>query len=118
MYIDLLLITIISVLLIDHTGFFRSMLDILWKNCSGTSKPLPDDLYWTDISPFLKPLECSLCTSFWLGLIYLLVTANLNLLSFAYLLLLSIMTPFISDLIQLIKDITIKGVRILSNIFE
>ena len=118
MYIDLLLITVISVLLIDHTGFFRSMLDILWKHCSGTAKPLPDDLCWTDISLFLKPLECSLCTSFWLGLIYLLITGNFSLLSFAYVLFLSIMSPFLSDLIQLIRDIAIKGVRILSDIFE
>lgn len=61
----------------------------------------------------LKPLDCSLCASFWVGLLYLLITAQCNILNIAILLTFSVLTTNIADFIFNIKDLITRLIRLI-----
>lgn len=67
MFIDLLLITLIIVFIIDISGVIDSIEDTLSKWLKGKAK-VP------------KPFSCSLCMTWWVGLIYLLYVGEFTLL--------------------------------------
>lgn len=92
MCLDLLLITIIIVFIIDNSG----VIDSIEK---GLSKWLKAKV----IVP--KPFSCSLCSSWWVGLIYLIINKELTLVYIAYLTILSYLTPIICDTYVLIREI-------------
>ena len=95
--INLLLITIISVIIIDISGFIDSLKSgIKW--CLTKGKMNNSDYR-------LKPIDCSFCTNFWLGIIYLLVTGNITLYYIAAVLILSCFCGLIKSSILLIEDI-------------
>lgn len=66
MYKDLLILTAAIVFVVDLSGFTQS-----WK---GALKR------WLKIDAMrpLKPFDCSLCLSFWAGLIYLLIVGKMS----------------------------------------
>lgn len=53
----------------------------------------------------LKPLDCSFCLAFWVSMCYLIWVGELGLTTVMVTLLLSTLTPIISDLIYLVRDI-------------
>jgi len=92
--IDILFIAIICVCIIDLSGFVQEMEVLLkkWLKIQRGEVRIP------------KPFSCSLCMTFWTGLIYLMITGQFTLFMTAYLLIVSILTPEIKDFIYTIKD--------------
>lgn len=92
--IEIIYIAIICVVIIDLSGFIQSIEQILkkWLKIQKGEVRIP------------KPFSCSLCMCFWTGLVYLLFTGQFTFFMIAYVLLISILTPQIKDLIYLFKD--------------
>lgn len=105
LYINLLIITFIVVNLIDLSGFIGHVKRWIWRWVWGKKQP------YNEFS--LKPIDCSYCMSHHIGLLYLLISGKWTLLAYAYLCLLSFLTPIIKDALILIKDILIKGIDII-----
>lgn len=99
--LDLLLLTALIVFIIDLSGFVDEIVKRLYDKYIGKGD------YHT-IIPKLKPFSCSLCMTFWTGLIYLLITAQFNILMISYVALLAFMTPVIGDFLQWVKDLLTK----------
>ena len=90
---DLFSILIISVLVIDISGFVHSIKAAIGK--------------FLGISPNsfrIKPFDCSFCMTFWVSLIYLLVVGRFTLLNIAIVLLLCCLTTPLKNLIMSVRD--------------
>ena len=90
---NLFLIGFISVFIIDYSGFIEEADKILTKVLK-SKFPLH----------IPKPFSCSLCTTFWVGLIYLLVAGKFSLAFVAILGMVCILTPEILSIIYFAKD--------------
>lgn len=98
--LNILLISIALVCVIDISGFTDS-----WKS---SLKKLITKGRMSDPNYSLKPFDCSLCMTFWVGLFYLIFTGGISIFMITYLLLISVMTPVIKDFILLVRDILLK----------
>lgn len=90
---DLFSILIISVLVIDISGFVHSIKAAIGK--------------FLGISPNsfrIKPFDCSFCMTFWASMIYLLVVGRFTLLNIAIVLLLCCLTTPLKNLIMSVRD--------------
>lgn len=99
-YLNLILITIITVIVIDISGIVDDAKLLL-------SKWITKD----KISKYdyrLKPFDCSFCMNFWISLTYILIIGQFSLILLAFILLLSVMTPVIKETIMLTKDLLLK----------
>lgn len=105
MYIDILLISIIVVIITDLSGFPQSIYSMI-------SKYLTNGKINTQEGQ-IKILTCSLCQTWWIGLIYYLCIGSVSILSISYLLLISYMTDVIKDLLIFIKDLLKKTIHYL-----
>lgn len=96
--LNCLYITVAMVLVIDQFRFVDEITTIIsgWMTNGLIRKPLD-----------IKPFSCSLCSSWWLNLIYIIVTHKLTIPMVLYILLLSWMTPVINDILTLTRE-TIK----------
>ena len=91
-YLKLFEITVIVVIIVDISGFIDSIKAFVGKV-----------LGINNVS--LKPLDCSLCMTFWVSMAYLIYANELSITTLMFSLLISVMTPVIQDLIYLIRDI-------------
>lgn len=66
----------------------------------------------------LKPLDCSLCMTFWSGIIYLLITNNFTLPYLAFVCLLACFTGVIKTSILLVEDILIKITQLIYKLID
>lgn len=98
-YWNILLIAIICVIIIDLSGFIDSVKHFIWKKLYN---PLP----YKDFD--IKPFTCSLCSTFWLSLIYVIIIHQLSIPVITYILVISYFTTTIKDIILFIKDFFIK----------
>ena len=89
MFIELLIISIITIYIVDLSGFITS---IKW----GLYKWLNPDLPFNSMR--FKPFDCSLCMTFWIGLLWLFLCHSMTL---SYLLWVCTLSYF-SDVIGLI----------------
>lgn len=64
-YIILLIISVLSVFIVDYSGFIEEMESLLTKKLRS---PLPLRIP--------KPFSCSLCLTWWISVIWLLVSGN------------------------------------------
>ena len=90
---DLFSILIISVLVIDISGFVYSLKVAIGK--------------FLGISPNsfrIKPFDCSFCMTFWISLIYLLVAGRFTLVNIAIVLLMCCLTTPLKNLIMSVRD--------------
>ena len=78
MYLDLLLLSVTICFVVDISGAMRK---------------------------FRKPFSCSLCCSWWIGLIYLLVTKNFTIQGVAFVAFLSMMSPIITGFLLTLKEL-------------
>lgn len=106
--INLLLISCLVVFVIDLSGFVDEIVSRLYKKYVGVGD-------YHLILPKLKPFSCSLCSTFWAGLIYLLITHSFTIPYIAYVCLLAFLTPITGDLLTLIKDTLTK---IINKLYE
>lgn len=99
MIIKLLLLTCVVVFIIDLSGIIEELERILGK--------------WLKAKIVIpKPISCSLCMTWWIGLIYIIVCGYLNLPYIAYVALLSFLTTTIYNILILIRDIVNKIITI------
>ena len=90
---DLFSILIISVIVIDISGFVHSIKVAIGK--------------YLGISPNsfrIKPFDCSFCMTFWVSMIYLLVVGRFSLVNIAIVLLLCCLTTPLKNLIMSVRD--------------
>lgn len=104
---NLFLIAVITVCIIDLSGFIDTFKSVLNKIL--TKGKISNSDYT------LKPIDCSLCMTFWIGLIYLIIYHQLTLLNISILLLIAVSTPIINDVIRLLQDIITKIINIIYN---
>ena len=103
--LNLFLITFIVVFIVDVSGAVDSLKSgIKWLLTNGKMKNSNYDL---------KPWSCSLCMTFWIGLIYLLCTSNFTISYIACVCLLSASTGLLKDVWFLCEDI----IKTIINIF-
>lgn len=104
---NLILIQIICVLLVDVTGVIEDMLTPIVRWLSGAK-----------IGTIGKPFSCSLCMTFWTGLIFLLATGNFTLVNFTLVILLACLTPVTLTLYHLVVDLFTRMVESIYNYFQ
>lgn len=92
---ELLLIAVIVVFILDLSGFVEQIKRKAFKVL------FPKKQY-TGFS--LKPFDCSLCTTWWIGLIWIHFNGGLNLSNIALLALICFFTETINDLLIFGKD--------------
>lgn len=109
--INLFILTCIIVFVVDLSGFVDEMVKRLYY------KYIKVGDYHTLI-PKLKPLTCSLCLSFWVGIIYLLITSQFNLLMIGYVCLLAFLSPVIGDILVMIKDLINKVINLIYKLID
>lgn len=97
--IDLLLITIIITYTVGISGFVEVIKEKIWNYLYN---PIP----YTNWS--LKPLDCPICLTFWVGLIYLFIIKDITLLNITIVCLYSLFQPIINNIIILIRELLIK----------
>lgn len=94
--INIILITFIVTFIVDISGFIDSVKYFIWKRYIKIGD-------YHNIT--FKPFTCSLCMSFWSGLIYLLLTNHFTIPFVAFVTLCSMLSSNFSDLQQYIKDL-------------
>ena len=104
--LNLFLISVICVIVIDVSGFVDSLK-------SGIKRILTKGVL-SDPNYSLKPIDCSFCMNFWVGLIYLLVSGTFTIWMLTYVLLLSVMTPVMRDVIYRVRDTMSKILKYLN----
>lgn len=109
--INLFILTCIIVFIIDLSGFVDEMVKRLYY------KYIKVGDYHTLI-PKLKPLTCSLCLSFWVGLIYLLITSQFTITMLGYVCLLAFLSPIIGDILVMIKDVINKIINLIYKLID
>lgn len=98
--INILLIAVFCVIVIDLSGFIDNIEDLISK-WMGVKCKIP------------KPFSCSLCSSWWLSLIYVFIAYGFNFYLIVFSIVIAYMTPVIKDLLILLKDIAIKMINLL-----
>lgn len=103
--INLLLIALIVVFIVDISGAIDSLKSgIKWVLTKGKM---------SNSDYRLKPFDCSLCTTFWVGIIYLLCTSNFTLPYFAFVCLLACFSGLLKSTILLVEDIITKIIQLI-----
>lgn len=90
LYINILMLTFICVYIIDLSGVIDELEDIIgkWLKCK---IKIP------------KPFSCSLCSSWWLGLLYIIIMGKFTILNIAFVAFLSFLTPNIYNVLIALK---------------
>lgn len=97
-YINLLIITCLIVWVIDLTDVMDYFKKLIWRLVWGKKQ----------YKQFrMKPLDCSLCMSWWIGIVYILLLKNFTIAMLGYVGLLSFLTPVIKDVLVMIKDMLV-----------
>ena len=108
--IHLILIASIVVFIVDISGAVNSLKSGLkWILTKGKMK---NDDYR------LKPFDCSLCMTFWSGIIYLLVVNEFTLPYLAFVCLLACFSGVIKSSILLVEDVLVKIIQSIYKIME
>lgn len=92
-FIGLLLIQALCVFVIDYTGAVEELFTPIVKRLTGAK-----------IGTLGKPFNCSLCSTVWLGLLWLLIKGSFTLPYIGLVALLAALTPVTLDLIWLVRD--------------
>ena len=108
--INLILIAAIVVFIVDISGAVDSLKSGLkWILTKGKMKN-------SDYQ--LKPLDCSMCMTFWSGIICLLITNNFTLPYLAFVCLLACFSGIIKSSILLVEDILIKITQLIYKLLD
>ena len=104
-YLEVFMIALCCVIIIDGTDFVDSVKSLVKKVLNiPQHKPIQ-----------LKPFDCSLCTTFWVSLIYILIMSELAFLTLTYIIVVAFFTDIIHSMLILIKDILAKAIRTISS---
>lgn len=108
--LDLFILTCIVVFIVDISGFVDN-----FKSC--LKKILTHGLL-TNSDYRLKPFDCSLCMTWWTGIIYLLCTGNFTIPMIGVVALFAFLTITIKNYIYIIEGILQKIPQILQKLLE
>lgn len=101
-YLKLLIMAVVVVFVVDLSGFVQSVKDWLSR--------------WLDRKVTrLRPLDCSLCMTWWTGLIYAWILGAFSIQAVAYVALLAWLSGVIRGILILIADALTAALRYLSN---
>lgn len=107
MILKLFIISVIWVLILDLCGFAHTIDKLLYR-IFYKGRAYREDAHF-------PPFDCSMCMSWWSGLLYLLITGHLTLPLIAFLLLFAWLTTIEKDILIFIKDLIIKLLDTLYN---
>lgn len=96
---DILLIAAVWVFVLDVSGFWNEASAIVKGWITGGHIKTPFTF---------KPFSCSLCMTFWTGIVYLIVQHSVTLPLLAWVCLCSMLTPRIADLLNTFSDLLAK----------
>ena len=104
-YIDLLMVAVITIYIVDLSGFTETLLKFIsaYKGRKITE---------------LKPFSCSLCMVWWVCLIYAAIVGNLTIPVVALIALLSLMSVPLGQLLILLREGFIKLVNKLMKVWR
>lgn len=97
--IDLLIITLILVFIIDISGIITEIERMMQKRLQRKVV-------------IRKPLSCSLCMTWWIGLVYILIT-GFSIPMLGYVALLSFLTPIFKDMLLVIRELMQKVLNLI-----
>ena len=97
-YLELLLICAIIIFICDLSGAIDDLVIPIVKRAFNIPKN-------ANIS--IKPISCSLCMVFWLGLLYLLIQHAFTIPNIAYVCLLAYLTPHLKAILLYMKELLI-----------
>lgn len=90
---DLIIITLIIIFIVDISGVIDNIKHLIWK-C------LHPKIAYKEFS--IKPFDCSLCLTFWIGIVYSLIIGTFSLYTLLFICLLAMLTP---ELHQILKTL-------------
>lgn len=93
-YIELIAIAFICVIIIDLSGFIQEI-ESLVTRLLGARRGYFE---------MPKPFSCSLCMTWWTGLIYLLIMGECTILNILLVLLIAYFTPVFKDILLILRD--------------
>lgn len=96
MFLDIFFIVFIVVYIVDISGIVDTIKQVIWRW-------LFKDREYREFR--LKPFDCSLCLSFWSGLIYLLCVGQFNIPMIGYVCLLSALSGVIGNCVKVVTII-------------
>jgi len=103
--IDILLLAAIIVFVVDLSGFTQT-----WKKWLGK---------WLGVQiGDVPPLDCSLCLTFWAGLVYLIVEHDFTIPALAYLALVSYCTGLMGEILTAVRELIAALVRYLWKLID
>ena len=108
--LNLFIISIIWVLILDLSGFARTI-DKLFYKIFYPGRPFREDAHF-------KPFDCSLCMTWWSCLIYLIAVNALTLPYIALSLLFAWLTTIEKDIFIMVKDMVTKLIDLLYTLFK
>lgn len=91
--INVLILTTIVCFIVDVSGIVDSVKRRIWKW-------LFKDREYNEFQ--LKPFDCSLCLSFWVGLIYIICLGQFNIPMIGYVCLMSLLSGVITKMMKLV----------------
>lgn len=107
--INVFLITTIVCFIVDVSGFVDNIKRGIWRLIMGKDKPFQEYR--------LPPIDCSLCLSFWSGLIYLLCVGQFNIPMIGFVCLMALLSGVIGKAMNLLViSIEVLEDKILSKI--
>lgn len=99
MMLNILIISVICCCIIDVSGFVEEIENGLTKMMKMKTK-----------ARIPKPFCCSLCMTFWTGLLYLIIAQSFTLPYLMYLLIIAVMTPVTTEVILFARGLLMKGI--------
>lgn len=97
-FLDLLFLTLIVVFIVDLSGWTDTWLDAFSRWLGHKVKEF-------------KPFTCSLCMTWWTGIVYLIVTRQFTLGLLAYIALLAYLSFPISQFLIFVKELLLKWIN-------
>lgn len=94
--LDILVISAIVVFIVDISGVIDSIKRFIWRWVFGNKREYD---YFN-----LKPFDCSLCMTFWVGIIWLICTNQFGLYMLLWVCICAFFTSVIKDLMITIKE--------------
>lgn len=95
MYLNIFLLTLLIVFIIDTTDFYETVSTAIIKALTHGKLKQPK---------YIKPFSCSLCLSWWVGLVYVCI-AGFSITAVAYVALMAFLTPIFRDLLYFVRDL-------------
>lgn len=108
MVADLLILTAVAVFVVDLSGFSDTLLGIV----NGWLRPYGRELH------SLRPFTCSLCATWWLGLLYLIIAREFSLVGVGLVALCAFSTTAVANALMLAKDTALALVDFLQRLVD